>query len=257
VRNFRVLIAEDSELNRLFLENLVTSFGYDHEFVTNGKEAIDLLRKEDFDLVLMDIEMPVLNGIEALHVIRKDFLPPKSHIPIVAITAHTSRTYCLELLKNGFDHYLMKPYKKLEIQELLEFYSKDTGRQMFKSRYVSNESTSENERFYDLDYLKEIAEDDEDFMNEMMKIFVNEIPSNLSSAKKLASNSEWETLGKLLHKIAPAYAFFGIHEIESEIHRIEEYIHLSKDLEEIPKYLEIISELTQKVINQLRDDFNV
>lgn len=251
-----MLIAEDSELNRLFLDNLMTSFGVEFEFASDGKEAIDLLKRKDFDLILMDIEMPVLGGIEALRIIRKEFLPPKSNLPVIAITAHSGRTYCLELLKNGFDQYLMKPYKKDEIRNLIEFYSKETARQNLKGSFNNSNRLHENGRYYDLDYLKEIAEDDEDFMNEMMKIFINEIPSNLSNAQKMAQNGEWESLGKLLHKVAPAFSFFGIHEIESEIHRLEEYIHFSKNLDEIPKLLEIVKELTSEAVKQLKADFN-
>ncbi len=256
MKQFNVLIAEDSELNRLFLDNLMTSFGVNFEFASDGKEAIDLLKKKDFDLILMDIEMPVLGGIEALRIIRKEFLPPKSNLPVVAITAHSGRTYCLELLKNGFDQYLMKPYKKDEIRELIEFYSKETARQNMGGNYNNPDRLPENGRFYDLDYLKEIAEDDEDFMNEMMKIFINEIPSSLANAQKMALNAEWKQLGKLLHRISPAFAFFGIHEIESEIHRLEEYIHFSKNLEEVPKLLEIVRELTSEAVRQLKSDFN-
>lgn len=256
MKKFNVLIAEDSELNRLFLDNLMTSFGVQFQFAANGKEAIELLKLKDFDLVLMDIEMPVLTGIEALHIIRKEFLPPKSHIPVVAITAHSGRTYCLELLKNGFDQYLLKPYKKDEIKDLIDFYSKQTSRQNLQGRFYNPERTNINGRLYDLDYLKEIAEDDEDFMNEMMKIFINEIPTSLVTSQKLAKNADWEPLSKLLHKIAPAYAFFGIHEIESEIHRVEEYIHFSKNLDEVPKFVDIIKDLTAEAVKQLKVDFN-
>lgn len=256
MKKFNVLIAEDSELNRLFLDNLMTSFGVQFQFAADGKEALELLKLKDFDLVLMDIEMPVLTGIEALRIIRKEFLPPKSHIPVIAITAHSGRTYCLELLKNGFDQYLLKPYKKDEIKDLIDFYSKETSQQNLQGRFYNPERTNINGRLYNLDYLKEIAEDDEDFMNEMMKIFVNEIPSSLVTSQKHANNAEWESLRQLLHKIAPAYAFFGIHEIESEIHRVEEYIHFSKNLDEVPKYVEIIKDLTTEAVKQLKVDFN-
>lgn len=257
MKKFNILIAEDSELNRLFLDNLMTAFGVQFEFAADGKEALELLKKKDFDLVLMDIEMPVLTGIEALHIIRKEFLPPKSHIPVIAITAHSGRTYCLELLKNGFDQYLLKPYKKDEIKGLIDFYSKESSRQNLQGRFHNAERTNNDGRLYDLDYLKDIAEDDEDFMNEMMKIFISEIPSNLITAQKLAINAEWDTLSKLLHKIAPAYAFFGIHEIESEIHRVEEYIHFSKNLNEISKFVELITNLTSEAVMQLKADFNL
>lgn len=257
MNNFSVLIAEDSELNRLFLDNLFASLEVKYEFATNGKEAIELMKKNDFNLVLMDIEMPVLNGIEALHVIRKEFLPPKSHIPVIAITAHSGRTYCLELLKNGFDQFLLKPYKKDEIKEIVGFYSKGITGNNLKGETNNTIKKNNNGRYYDLKYLKEIAEDDEDFMNEMIKIFINEIPGNLITAKKLALNADWEPLRKLLHKISPAYAFFGIHEIESEIHRAEEYVHFSKNLEEISDLLESIRELTHQVIGQLKADFDL
>ncbi len=255
--NFRVLIAEDSELNKLFLENIMTSFEVQFEFASNGKQAIDLLRIKDFDLILMDIEMPILNGIEALHIIRNEFLPPKSHIPVVAVSAHTERTYCLELLKNGFDRYLIKPYKRNEILDLIKFYFDENSRQNVGIGNHNRQIINNDENFYNIDNLKALAIDDEEFMNEILKIFINEIPSNLAIAKKHTENYNWKELGNILHKIAPACGFFGIHEIESKIHRIEEFIHSSKNLDEIPELIDLIINLTQKVVEQLKSDFNL
>jgi CheY-like chemotaxis protein len=116
----KILIVDDIFTNRLLLTEVIRNIG--HEFVQakDGKEAVEALLKEDFDLIFMDIEMPVMNGLETTKFIRDNFDPPKNKIPIIALTAHNPKLFFEDFLDVGFDELLTKPYSIDKIASLIE-----------------------------------------------------------------------------------------------------------------------------------------
>lgn len=106
----KILIVDDIFTNRLLLIELVRTLGHEYAQVENGKEAIEVMKHEDFDIVLMDVEMPVMNGLETVIYIRKNFPYPKNRVPIVALTAHDPQLFFEDFKDAGFDKLLTKPY---------------------------------------------------------------------------------------------------------------------------------------------------
>ena len=106
----RVLIVDDIFTNRLLLAQILRNIEIDFDEASNGKEAIKALKSRDYDLVLMDIEMPVMNGIETTLYIRKEMPSPKNRIPVVALTAHDPEIFFEDYKDVGFDRLLTKPY---------------------------------------------------------------------------------------------------------------------------------------------------
>jgi CheY-like chemotaxis protein len=115
----RILIVDDIFTNRYLLVELLKSLGYDFAQVENGREAIEALENGDFDLVLLDIEMPVMNGIETVVHIRKNFPAPKNRIPVVALTAHNPQLFFEDFRDSGFDKLLTKPYSLEKLSEII------------------------------------------------------------------------------------------------------------------------------------------
>jgi CheY-like chemotaxis protein len=121
----RVIVADDYYTNRLLVSEILKDLG--HEFIEaeNGQEALDALESnDDIDLVLMDIEMPVMNGVEAMKYIRERMFYPKNAIPIIALTAHNPGMFREEMTGMGFNRMLVKPYSIRKIEELLEDFKK-------------------------------------------------------------------------------------------------------------------------------------
>jgi len=119
----KVLIADDIFTNRLLLSEIIEDLGHDFIAVENGKEAIETLLNNDIDIVLMDIEMPVMNGIEATKHIREKLEKPKSQTIVVALTAHNPKIFFDDYKDVGFSQLLTKPYSVKKITELLESLS--------------------------------------------------------------------------------------------------------------------------------------
>jgi len=119
----KVLIADDIFTNRLLLSEIIEDLGHEYIAVENGKEAIETLLSNDIDIVLMDIEMPVMNGIEATKHIREKLEKPKSLTIVVALTAHNPKIFFDDYQDVGFSQLLTKPYSVKKITELLESFS--------------------------------------------------------------------------------------------------------------------------------------
>lgn len=105
----KVLIVDDFEDNIFLLEEILSALDMITTSVHNGQEAVDAVKASDFDLVLMDIEMPVMNGFEAAEEIR-ELDSPKNAVPIIAISAHNHDFFIERLDKCGINDYISKPY---------------------------------------------------------------------------------------------------------------------------------------------------
>jgi CheY-like chemotaxis protein len=115
-----VLLAEDNDLNRVLESELVRRLGHDVTAVTNGREAVDAAALHEFDLVLMNISMPEMNGIDATRAIRRgDGHRCSPEVPVVAITGHAMEGDRERFLKLGVDDYLPKPFGLKDLATVL------------------------------------------------------------------------------------------------------------------------------------------
>ena len=113
---FKVLLVEDNEINRQFGKTLLTKMGHHVAVAADGREALGTLLRERFDIVLMDIQMPMMNGEEALQVVREREQGSGTHLPVIALTAHSLKGDAEKYLRAGFDGYVSKP---LDVKQLV------------------------------------------------------------------------------------------------------------------------------------------
>lgn len=123
-KNIKILVVDDIFSNRLLLSSSIETIGYYCKSVDNGKKAIDTIIGEQFDLVFMDIEMPVMNGIETTRYIRNNIPYPLNKIPVIALSAHNPADYSDDMENAGFNEFLPKPYSYEKLVELIEKYVK-------------------------------------------------------------------------------------------------------------------------------------
>ena len=115
--SLRILVVDDIFTNRLLLSELIKSTGNEVVLVENGEKAIQALEQSEFHLVFMDIEMPVMNGIETTNYIRNECPFPLNSIPIIALTAHNPDIFFEDYSDVGFDELITKPYSIEKIKE--------------------------------------------------------------------------------------------------------------------------------------------
>jgi CheY-like chemotaxis protein len=116
----RILLAEDSYANQRLAVGLLSKWGHDVTVANNGREAVTKLEEGDFDLILMDVQMPEMDGYQATAVIRERELRTANHIPIIAMTAHAMKGDREECLAAGMDEYVSKPIRLADLRSAIE-----------------------------------------------------------------------------------------------------------------------------------------
>lgn len=111
IGHLNILLAEDNEMNQILAKRVLNNFGFDVDIAENGKIALDMLREKEYDIILMDIMMPEMDGLEATKIIRHDFPEDKKGIPILAMTAFIfTESDDNKYLSSGMDDYILKPF---------------------------------------------------------------------------------------------------------------------------------------------------
>jgi CheY-like chemotaxis protein len=108
-KNLSVLVVEDDPMSRTFMQKMMTRLGIEADFAVDGLEAMRLYNKNEYDLIFMDIQMPVMNGYETARLIREQEQMTEVHIPIIAVTAYALEEDREKCLDAGMDDYLSKP----------------------------------------------------------------------------------------------------------------------------------------------------
>ena len=118
----KIIVVDDIFTNRLLLSEILADLGFEFFLAKNGKEAVEELAIGNYDLVLMDIEMPVMNGVEATRYIREEMPEPQRSTPVIALTAHNPKMFFDDYSDAGFSNLLTKPYSVMKMKQMLEEY---------------------------------------------------------------------------------------------------------------------------------------
>ena len=119
-----LLVVDDIFVNRLLIKEIVKKINAKCYEAENGKQAIEIFEREHIDLILMDIEMPVMNRLETTRHIREKLSAPKNRIPIIALTAHNPATFFNDFKDVGFDQLMTKPYSVTKVLSIIEEVTK-------------------------------------------------------------------------------------------------------------------------------------
>jgi CheY-like chemotaxis protein len=119
----RILVVDDIFTNRYLLSELIKTTQNEVVLANNGQQAIEILEREKIDIVFMDIEMPVMNGIETTQYIRNEMPSPVNGLPVIALTAHNPELFFEDYSEVGFDELITKPYSVEKIREKIIGFS--------------------------------------------------------------------------------------------------------------------------------------
>jgi PAS domain S-box-containing protein len=228
IKQLHVLLVEDNDINRLYAKSILKNWNCLVDIAENGLVAIEKVKNNLYDLVLMDVQMPVMDGYEATRSIRL-MDSPKKETPIVALTANATKSDVEKCLAAGMNDYLAKPFTPDDL------HRKIVDDLKIKARAMVEKPPLAKKHAYDLSYLRSISNDNEDFINEMIQTFVQTIPNIIQEMKGCLIDKDWEKLSKLAHQIKPSFTLLGIHALRATILFIEENGKHKTNLEELSK----------------------
>ena len=259
----KVLVAEDVELNQFLARHILESWDFQVVIAVNGLEAIEQLGKDAFDCILMDVQMPEMDGIEATHRIRNMPDPVKANIPIIALTANALKGDSEKYLAAGMTDYLAKPFDE---ERLFRVISRNLTRTPSAAPAApppsvpandthKNNNTimsSDNARLYDLTMVQSVSGGDEGFIKKMVALFIETVPQNLQDLKNALQAENWEQVGKTAHKLKSTIDSMGIKSIRQEIRAVEANSKALESLQEIPGLVTTIDNVIKECIGQLQ-----
>lgn len=228
-RRLKVLLVEDNDINRLYAKSILKNWQCHVDIAENGLVAIEKVKSGEYDVVLMDIQMPVMDGYEATKTIRM-LDASKRDVPIVALTANATKPDIEKCLASGMNDYLSKPFtpddlhRKLVVD--LRIRPKTEG-----GKAEQNPRTPG----YDLSYLRSISNNNEEFIQEMMQTFVQTMPGVLNQMREGLAEKNFERISRLAHQVKPSFTLLGIHDQRQNILFIEENGKTNTNLSELVK----------------------
>ncbi len=210
-----ILLVDDNFINRLLVIHLLEDKGYSIFEAENGYQAIDKLKEEDIDLVLMDISMPDLDGLEATRIIRKLDEAYLRKVPIIAMTAHAFQDQIQEALDSGMNDYLSKPFKPEELYQKIITQLNST---VTTEEIIEIPVTVTEEKFYDLSFLTQYYDNEQEFISSILALYVKETPSSVFQIEGAINRKDWTAFKSLTHKIKTNIMMMGIKKAESFLH---------------------------------------
>ncbi|MFM7079309.1 MAG: response regulator, partial [Bacteroidota bacterium] len=180
----RILVVEDNDINRLVINRMLKDFNIVAEHATNGQEALENLTLNHFDLILLDMEMPVMNGYECIQEIRKIKDVRKSNIPVMAMTAHASKDEREKCIRCGVNDYISKPFSHAELKSKLV--------SLLQNRNETPRTDETSERLTNLEYLKMLSDDSKTFFKEFIQMFLKNTPETTTDLVMQTEKKNWE-----------------------------------------------------------------
>jgi signal transduction histidine kinase/DNA-binding response OmpR family regulator len=206
-RQLRILVAEDNLVNQRLVIRMLENMGHLSTLAQNGREVLRMLESETFDLVLMDVQMPEMDGLTATRKIREMATQEKSRVPIIAMTAHAikgDRERCLEA---GMDSYISKPMTSqgiaAAIAEVVDV--KDQGNVATRTPLVEVSSSTWN-----CNAVLERIDGDESLLHELLTIFLEESPKQLNSLQLAIESRNLEEVERTAHSMKGELGYLGL-----------------------------------------------
>lgn len=241
-----ILVAEDVELNQHLTRHILEAFGAAVIIANNGSEALDYLRKQDFDCILMDVQMPEMDGVEATRHIRRLDDPAKSGIPIIALTANTQPTDLERYQDAGMDDYLPKPF---DDKQLLEAILRRPAEAIAEAKPAASFA-----RLYDLTMIRSVSGGDPAFLKKMILLFIDTVPQNVKELVESGHSANWDQAARMAHKLKSTVDSMGIKSLREDIRTVEANAKSKTDLQNIPVLIAHIDRVVKECIDQLREE---
>jgi signal transduction histidine kinase/CheY-like chemotaxis protein/HPt (histidine-containing phosphotransfer) domain-containing protein len=256
LNHLRILLVEDNEFNRMVAEDTLAELipGVDLHCAVNGQEAVDRVSKENFDVVLMDIQMPVMDGVTATKAIRR--LPqPFGQTKIIAMTANVLQEDVQQYFDAGMNAYVSKPFQPNEL--LLKMNEVTSGATpVTESRPDAHKKERGfpplPDRVTDMQFLKQFTGGNPEKQQKYVKMFLENAPKLLDSIAAGLKNKDNQTIKIAAHSLKPQLSYMGVKEEVSNIFMIEQSAGEAAHFDTLPPLFDHLKKVCSKAFEELK-----
>lgn len=211
LKGIQLLIVEDNAINQFVALNLMGQYGPQIVMANNGKEAIEMLNAHDFDAILMDIQMPIMNGIQATEYIRNEM---NLNIPIIALTANGFKEDVDKFMAAGMDGFIIKPFDpERATEKILQLLNKEVKKVSIETLAPQTkklELSQGNSAYFSLHKFRSFCNNNKDFMLRMIDLFIAENTENLKKVKQCTQEENRQKLSRAAHAMKAPMDLMGV-----------------------------------------------
>jgi len=253
IKKIKVLVAEDVPLNQLLMKTILEEFGFECDIAENGKIAIEKLKVNVYDVILMDLQMPEMNGFEATEYIRNRL---QMKIPVIALTADVTTVDLAKCTVVGMNDYIAKPVDERQL------YNKIVN--LVKQSLSSGEQNIEDDygkikgRYTDLVYLMQRTKSNPALMMEMISLYLEQTPPLVDAMKQSMKNKDWNALYSAVHKMIPSFSIMGINpDFENMAKKVQEFASTQQQVEGISELVLQLENVCTQACKELEMEYEV
>ena len=255
----KILVAEDVPVNQLIAKHILKSWGHVVSVAENGKEVLKMLEKNNYDLILMDIHMPEMNGVVTTRVIRKLDNAKKASIPIIAVTAAAFKDETERYLESGMNEFITKPYTEEKLFEVIRRVLKMAAGDGDKEKDTAEEvvPVKPKEKLYDLSTLLQYGDDDPNFIKDIITLFITNGRQDLNILQAAITAGDIPSVFQVAHRMKSSLHTMGLRSIEAAIKRIDACSRNNENIQEIPALYAQVENTMLTVFDQLTEDYGI
>jgi len=198
----KILVVDDNAMNQSLIKHLLMQWNASFDIVSNGLEAVDQLKQKKYNLILMDIQMPKMDGYAATDFIRREL---KLELPIIAMTAHAMAGEREKCISYGMNEYIAKPINE---DDLFKIISRFIEPKPYHETYT--EPPAESYRFIDLTYMKDISKGNLIYEKKVISQFITFIPQDLIALQEAYQQQDFKKINTVAHNMKTSVAIMGL-----------------------------------------------
>lgn len=246
LEHFDILLVEDNEMNTLLASAILQGTGACITGADNGVEAIEHLRKRSFDLILMDLHLPIMDGFETTSYIRNNI---SATIPIIAITANVVSGEEKRCMNAGMNGFISKPYSE---KELLDKIAACVSFENEITQKSERSDTVASSQLYDLTFLKNVSRESEYIFQQMIQLFISQAQKSVSEIKLAYSNCDFDEIYAIAHRIKPDIDNLEIVSLKEDIRKIEMMAEQHQNGEVLKNLIDKLDDTLMRVVYELQ-----
>ena len=239
----RLLVADDDPFNIKLIQAILEKWGAQVTYCTNGKEAIKQIEANSFDLILTDIHMPEVSGVELSRFVRSLVDPDKNNIPIIALTANVMKTDLEKYREAGINDFILKPYQEVELY------------QKIKNLVPKTEANNREVLVqFELEDFKKFSGDDDAALQPILEAFYDNLKQNLQLLLESTEKQDLKAVAELAHKMISSFGHVHANEPVNKLRQLETKIRANQSDIPLKAMVEEIQQLSHPILEGLEQE---